>query len=1061
MKKLICLPFIIMLFLTTAQAEIPSEELAALDDLYQYTNGDNWNQNDHWNDSDACNRFGVTCNTDHSHVVGINLFGNNLQGKLPESLKNLSELNTLILVNNIISGGIPSAIANLEQLAYLDFSGNYLSGTLPTDIWKSANLIHLNLSNNQLSGELQSSCNPVAPLQIFNISNNAFTGTIPDCLGQITTLSGLYLSDNQFSGEIPSNLSQLQNLNYLYLDHNKLEGDIPTTLGELNSLQYFRLSYNMLSGTIPDEIGYLYQLKLMDLSHNRFTGKIPGTLGNLNQLERLYLNDNALSETLPSQLGQCTQLKLLFISSNKLQGPIPEEFLSMTALQDDACEFRWNALWTNNTSLQAFIDSKQNGDWLQTQTLAPISLYAEKASENSIVLSWEPQTLSSNEGSYEIYYAHQISGTFHLFVTVNGLQTQTFTLNNIESGVSYYFKMKTIVLPHNNNDNRVDSTFSEKIPISILSNFPQIEREALIALYDATDGLNWTNQNGWMGTAGSECGWFGIECNSEKNHVISINLPNNNLKNELPQNIQILSHLERMDLRNNQLSGQIPEIISNLTNLKHLDLSANSLSGNIPDCFEQLNALESLILYDNQLSGVIPTSLGLAASLKRLYLEKNHLSGNLPKELALLDYLEKIRVHSNQLMGQIPDELLQLKYLEYGTCDFRWNGLYTTNQNLIDFLNERQRYDADWTKTQNIPPTNLRQGLALTEGLEMLWSPISYSVDSGYYEIEQSISADGPFQLYHSTSDKSVSSLLLTDLNQNEQYFFRIRTCTQAHANNKNALTSLFSPVITVIYALHLPWISDISDQTMLQDSQLDIPFSISDDIVSADSLEIEVQSSNTGLIPLENLTINGEGKNRLLHVTSVQNHVGDTEITLIVKKEVLSTQSVFTITVLPSEDTPPQPTGLHAVTNSGYIQLAWDIIKNPYGVRYNIYRSTELNGMFKCIHSTPVDENRILIQDYFIDPNVINGQLYVYKLRSELNSFESLFSNAVQVIPENVIHIKGDMNGDQIADIKDLVRILQVLSDVKTLDYFVLHTNAIGNIGLDDAVYLFNKLVK
>jgi hypothetical protein len=65
-------------------ASIPSEELAALDDLYQNTNGESWNQNDQWNDNNACNRFGVTCNTDQTHVLGIIMFGNNLQGSLPE-----------------------------------------------------------------------------------------------------------------------------------------------------------------------------------------------------------------------------------------------------------------------------------------------------------------------------------------------------------------------------------------------------------------------------------------------------------------------------------------------------------------------------------------------------------------------------------------------------------------------------------------------------------------------------------------------------------------------------------------------------------------------------------------------------------------------------------------------------------------------------------------------------------------------------------------------------------------------------------------------------------------
>ena len=43
---------------------------------------------------------------------------------------------------------------------------------------------------------------------------------------------------------------------------------------------------------------------------------------------------------------------------------------------------------------------------------------------------------------------------------------------------------------------------------------PQIERDALVALYNSTDGANWTDNTGWMGAAGTECFWFGVTCTS-------------------------------------------------------------------------------------------------------------------------------------------------------------------------------------------------------------------------------------------------------------------------------------------------------------------------------------------------------------------------------------------------------------------------------------------------------------------------------------------------------------------------------------------------------------------
>ena len=45
---------------------------------------------------------------------------------------------------------------------------------------------------------------------------------------------------------------------------------------------------------------------------------------------------------------------------------------------------------------------------------------------------------------------------------------------------------------------------------------PQEERDALIALYNSTDGANWKDNTGWMGEAGTECDWKGVTCTSKR-----------------------------------------------------------------------------------------------------------------------------------------------------------------------------------------------------------------------------------------------------------------------------------------------------------------------------------------------------------------------------------------------------------------------------------------------------------------------------------------------------------------------------------------------------------------
>lgn len=57
---------------------------------------------------------------------------------------------------------------------------------------------------------------------------------------------------------------------------------------------------------------------------------------------------------------------------------------------------------------------------------------------------------------------------------------------------------------------------------------PQIDREVLVALYNATDGPNWKNSSGWS-TNADLSDWYGVEVNSE-NRVVGLRLYSNNLQ---------------------------------------------------------------------------------------------------------------------------------------------------------------------------------------------------------------------------------------------------------------------------------------------------------------------------------------------------------------------------------------------------------------------------------------------------------------------------------------------------------------------------------------------------
>ena len=111
----------------------------------------------------------------------------------------------------------------------------------------------------------------------------------------------------------------------------------------------------------------------------------------------------------------------------------------------------------------------------------------------------------------------------------------------------------------------------------------ETDREALVALYNSTDGENWRAGENWLSDAplGE---WEGVTTDGDGRVI-------------------------ELDLRGNELSGEIPPELGSLSNLKWLYLYANALSGEIPPELGSLSNLRELYLEDNNLSGCVPSSL--------------------------------------------------------------------------------------------------------------------------------------------------------------------------------------------------------------------------------------------------------------------------------------------------------------------------------------------------------------------------------------------------------------------------------------------------------------------
>ena len=85
----------------------------------------------------------------------------------------------------------------------------------------------------------------------------------------------------------------------------------------------------------------------------------------------------------------------------------------------------------------------------------------------------------------------------------------------------------------------------------------QISRDALVALYNATDGPNWENNGNWLSDKfiGE---WYGV-VTDEQGRVIKLALGENKMKGNISQlELGTLTNLTELDLQGNWLRGEIP-----------------------------------------------------------------------------------------------------------------------------------------------------------------------------------------------------------------------------------------------------------------------------------------------------------------------------------------------------------------------------------------------------------------------------------------------------------------------------------------------------------------------
>ena len=128
-----------------------------------------------------------------------------------------------------------------------------------------------------------------------------------------------------------------------------------------------------------------------------------------------------------------------------------------------------------------------------------------------------------------------------------------------------------------------------------------LDRAALVALYEGTDGPHWVNAENWL-TDAPLGEWYGVDTDNS-GRVVRLDLDGrwdsdareyipHGLSGPVPPELGNLANLTRLDLGQNFLSGPVPTELGSLADLESLHLGGNDLTGPIPESFLELEALE-------------------------------------------------------------------------------------------------------------------------------------------------------------------------------------------------------------------------------------------------------------------------------------------------------------------------------------------------------------------------------------------------------------------------------------------------------------------------------------
>lgn len=601
------------------------------------------------------------------------LANNELSGEVPPWLGNLSRLQYLSLAANQFSGQIPPELGNLRRLLSLTLSFNSLSGEIPSELANLSGLTTLWLSENALSGEIPWWLGNLASLDRLTLGDSGLTGCIPGELqdqldpakdpgmpfcaaSAIATSTATFaptptpepppyirwdVGDEVDPSDMKSAILSVSLIHEfaqsmglpdpveqititIYKDREKMARKYSVDTGlSLEASQRYWEQASAVAGRRSIHALAPVSLTSMvhELAHTNFQTGLVGFSEHKGGMSPRWLGEGTaelvvtllLREGYPKALNQGQRSRAETISRALSTG---------VTLRDAEVwpPSEYGRVGTDEAGLNK-VSCIYSCGYLAAELLASHIGVSKLFDYYKHVEAWMEPWDYAGRGEDPPREWRQA------FEDAYGMTVQEFYELFEEHRAAGFPKPSADWFPED--EDECDKETMDPGPLGNRVASP--DREALVAFFNATCGLNWNESEGWL-TDAPIGQWHGVTVDGS-GRVIELEFRKNGLRGELPRQLGSLARLQTLSLPNNALSGEIPPELGNLESLSGLNLENNRLSGRIPPELGNLTNLTWMVIGWNRLSGEIPAELGNLTNLRTLRLDNELLTGCVPSNL--------------------------------------------------------------------------------------------------------------------------------------------------------------------------------------------------------------------------------------------------------------------------------------------------------------------------------------------------------------------------------------------------------------------------------------------